>query len=221
MASSPPTIALALQGGGSHGAFTWGVLDRLLQEVAANRLRVAAISGSSAGAINAALTVSGLVAGRSRHRKAEAVRLLARAVASRLPGGQSAVLRRTRSLRRRQPRLVADHHRHGGDRPGRLAIHQPVLRRRARTTARADFSSRRSRCAERGHRAEAVRRGHGCRQQRPGHLHPAGHLHRRAARLRLPADRVQGGHHRRRDLLGRRLSRQSTRWRRCSTTPRI
>jgi NTE family protein len=63
MASSPPTIALALQGGGSHGAFTWGVLDRLLQEVAANRLRIAAISGSSAGAINAALTVSGLVQG--------------------------------------------------------------------------------------------------------------------------------------------------------------
>ena len=63
MASSPPTIALALQGGGSHGAFTWGVLDRLLQEVAENRLHIAAISGSSAGAINAALTVSGLVQG--------------------------------------------------------------------------------------------------------------------------------------------------------------
>jgi NTE family protein len=63
MASSPPTIVLALQGGGSHGAFTWGVLDCLLQEVAANRLRVAAISGSSAGAINAALTISGLVQG--------------------------------------------------------------------------------------------------------------------------------------------------------------
>jgi NTE family protein len=61
MASPPPTIGLALQGGGSHGAFTWGVLDRLLQEVAADRLRITAISGSSAGAINAALTVSGLV----------------------------------------------------------------------------------------------------------------------------------------------------------------
>ncbi len=58
-----PTIALALQGGGSHGAFTWGVLDRLLQEVAADRLHLAAISGSSAGALNAALAVSGLVQG--------------------------------------------------------------------------------------------------------------------------------------------------------------
>jgi NTE family protein len=58
-----PTVALALQGGGSHGAFTWGVLDRLLQEVAAGQLRISAISGTSAGAVNAALTATGLVQG--------------------------------------------------------------------------------------------------------------------------------------------------------------
>ncbi len=58
-----PAVALALQGGGTHGAFTWGVLDRLLQEVAAGRLRFSAISGTSAGGFNAALTVSGLVLG--------------------------------------------------------------------------------------------------------------------------------------------------------------
>jgi NTE family protein len=63
MTRQPPTIALALQGGGSHGSFTWGVLDRLLEEVAADRPRIAAISGSSAGAINAALATSGLVQG--------------------------------------------------------------------------------------------------------------------------------------------------------------
>jgi len=63
MPDEPPTIALGLQGGGSHGAFTWGVLDRPLEDVAADRLRVAAISGSSAGALNAALTVSGLMQG--------------------------------------------------------------------------------------------------------------------------------------------------------------
>jgi NTE family protein len=63
MATLPPTIGLALQGGGSHGAFTWGVLDRLLQEVAAGTFRIGAISGSSAGAMNAALTVAGLVTG--------------------------------------------------------------------------------------------------------------------------------------------------------------
>ena len=72
--TSPPTVALALQGGGSHGAFTWGVLDRLLQDIAANRLRFSAISGTSAGALNAALTVSGLIQGgpdRARRKLAQ------------------------------------------------------------------------------------------------------------------------------------------------------
>jgi NTE family protein len=55
-----PAVALALQGGGSHGAFTWGVLDRLLEEVAAGRLHFAGFSGASAGAINAALCATGL-----------------------------------------------------------------------------------------------------------------------------------------------------------------
>jgi NTE family protein len=74
MPHEPPAIALALQGGGSHGAFAWGVLDRLLQDVAADRLRVVAISGTSAGALNAALTVSGLVQGGpdlARHKLEE------------------------------------------------------------------------------------------------------------------------------------------------------
>ena len=44
-------INLALQGGGAHGAFTWGVLDRLLEE---SELEVAGISGTSAGALNGA-----------------------------------------------------------------------------------------------------------------------------------------------------------------------
>ena len=42
-------IDLALQGGGSHGAFTWGVLDRLLED---ERLEIEGISGTSAGAMN-------------------------------------------------------------------------------------------------------------------------------------------------------------------------
>jgi len=49
-------IDLALQGGGSHGAFTWGVLDRLLEEP---WLQIEAISGTSAGAMNAAVLVDG------------------------------------------------------------------------------------------------------------------------------------------------------------------
>jgi NTE family protein len=53
-------IDLALQGGGSHGAFTWGVLDRLLEEP---WLEIAAISGTSAGAMNAAILADGWTAG--------------------------------------------------------------------------------------------------------------------------------------------------------------
>jgi NTE family protein len=58
-----PSLALALQGGGTHGAFSWGVLDRLLEEIEAGRLRVNALSGASAGAINAALFAGGLTSG--------------------------------------------------------------------------------------------------------------------------------------------------------------
>ena len=57
-AARRPSVAidLALQGGGSHGAFTWGVLDRLLEEP---WIRIEAISGTSAGAMNAAVLADG------------------------------------------------------------------------------------------------------------------------------------------------------------------
>ena len=55
-ASKPLLIDLALQGGGSHGAFTWGVLDRLIEEP---WLKIDGISGTSAGAMNAAVMASG------------------------------------------------------------------------------------------------------------------------------------------------------------------
>ena len=53
-------VDLALQGGGAHGAFTWGVLDRLLEE---KRLRIDGISGTSAGAMNAAALADGYTDG--------------------------------------------------------------------------------------------------------------------------------------------------------------
>ena len=57
----PPTeLSLALQGGGSFGAFAWGVLDRLLEE---EGVAFDAVSGSSAGAVNAVLVASGLIEG--------------------------------------------------------------------------------------------------------------------------------------------------------------
>lgn len=55
MTKSKP-IALALQGGGAHGAFTWGVLDKLLED---GRLNISAITGTSAGAMNAAVLAQG------------------------------------------------------------------------------------------------------------------------------------------------------------------
>ena len=57
---NPLLIDLALQGGGAHGAFTWGVLDRLLEE---EDLRIEGISGTSAGAMNAAVLVDGYMDG--------------------------------------------------------------------------------------------------------------------------------------------------------------
>lgn len=53
-------INLGLQGGGAHGAFTWGVLDRLLQE---DGLEICGMSGTSAGALNGAALKSGMVTG--------------------------------------------------------------------------------------------------------------------------------------------------------------
>jgi len=61
-------VAVALQGGGAHGAFTWGVLDRLLQEP---DFEIVGISGTSAGAMNAGILADGLRrGGASEARKA-------------------------------------------------------------------------------------------------------------------------------------------------------
>ena len=59
-AREPLLIDLALQGGGSHGAYTWGVLDRLLEET---WLEIEAVSGTSAGAMNDAVLASGYAKG--------------------------------------------------------------------------------------------------------------------------------------------------------------
>jgi NTE family protein len=53
-------LAIALQGGGSHGAYTWGVLDALLAD---ERIQVEGFSGTSAGAMNATACAQGIIAG--------------------------------------------------------------------------------------------------------------------------------------------------------------
>jgi len=55
--TGPKTVDLALQGGGAHGALTWGVLDRLLSD---DRIAISSISGTSAGAMNAVVVADGL-----------------------------------------------------------------------------------------------------------------------------------------------------------------
>jgi NTE family protein len=86
--STTKRINLALQGGGAHGAFTWGVLDHLLDD---ERLSVEGISGTSAGAVNAVMLADGL----ARGGRAEAKKRLAdfwRAVSS---NGQLTSLQRS------------------------------------------------------------------------------------------------------------------------------
>ena len=61
-------VALALQGGGSHGAFTWGVLDRILDDPT---IEIIGVTGTSAGAMNAAALVGGLLRGGAQQAREE------------------------------------------------------------------------------------------------------------------------------------------------------
>jgi len=85
----PRRLSLALQGGGSFGAFTWGALDRLLEE---RGIAFDAISGSSAGAVNAVLLASGLIEGGREGAKARLERFWRRmsAAAAFLPSASLA-----------------------------------------------------------------------------------------------------------------------------------
>ena len=89
-------INLALQGGGAHGAFTWGVLDHLLED---GRLEIDGISGASAGAVNAVMLADGLARGgadAARQRLADFWR--AASFDGALPDRQRAVIDRLMSF---------------------------------------------------------------------------------------------------------------------------
>ena len=90
-AERPRRLSLALQGGGSFGAFTWGVLDRLLEEPS---VALDAISGASAGAVNAALLTAGLIEGGRTEAKARLERFWKRMseAAAFLPSGDGSGL---------------------------------------------------------------------------------------------------------------------------------
>ena len=61
-------LSLGLQGGGAHGAFSWGVIDRLLED---GRVEIEAISGTSAGAMNAVVAADGLAEGGPERARAK------------------------------------------------------------------------------------------------------------------------------------------------------
>jgi len=89
-------INLALQGGGAHGAFTWGVIDHLLED---GRIHIAGVSGTSAGAMNAVMLADGLArGGREEARKRLAEFWRAASIGGDLPGPQRAVLDRMLAL---------------------------------------------------------------------------------------------------------------------------
>ena len=60
-------VSLALQGGGAHGAFAWGVMDKILED---GRLEIEGLSGTSAGSMNAAVAAYGLIKGPDGAREA-------------------------------------------------------------------------------------------------------------------------------------------------------
>lgn len=85
-------LNLALQGGGAHGAFTWGVLDALLED---GRIAIDSVSGTSAGAMNGAAMITGLTVGgpeAARERMERFWRLMSRV--ARLAPGQATPMER-------------------------------------------------------------------------------------------------------------------------------
>jgi NTE family protein len=95
-AVSTKRINLALQGGGAHGAFTWGVLDHLLAD---ERLSIEGVSGTSAGAVNAVMLADGLARGgreEAQQRLADFWR--AASSAGNLPSLQRAAIERLLSF---------------------------------------------------------------------------------------------------------------------------
>jgi NTE family protein len=94
--STTKRVNLALQGGGAHGAFTWGVLDQLLTD---DRLSIEGISGTSAGAVNAVMLADGLArGGREEARKRLADFWRAASSTGNLPALQREALQRLLSF---------------------------------------------------------------------------------------------------------------------------
>ena len=121
--SAAKPLNLALQGGGSHGALTWGVLDRLLED---ERIDIVETSGTSAGAMNAVVLADGFAARRPRGGAGGAGGVLegGERRGALLAGAADLVGPDERAL---QPRPLAGVPDDGGDRAAVLALRaQPV-----------------------------------------------------------------------------------------------
>lgn len=84
--SHRPRTALALQGGGAHGAFTWGALDRLLED----GLSFDSVTGVSSGAMIAAMAVQGVVHNGNSGARAAVTKLWTRVAGAQIFGGNNA-----------------------------------------------------------------------------------------------------------------------------------
>ncbi len=199
---APVLVDFALQGGGSHGAFTWGVLDRLLEEP---WLKIDGISGTSAGAMNAAVLADGFAEGGAEGARAALERYWRYvSEAARFSPFQRSPLDRVLG------RWTLDH--------SPLFVTMDIM---SRLFSPYDLNPRGSNPL-RGILEKLIdfERLQGCADQAVHHRHQCAHRagarlpqcrdHAgRAAGLGLSSDDVSGGRDRRRDLLGRRLFRQS------------
>ena len=99
------TVSLALQGGGAHGAFTWGVLDAILED---GRLAIEAVTGASAGAMNAVVMVEGWLNGGIDGARSQLETFWRKAsIGSSLSPLQRALLRQMLGYWRNQPWMSA------------------------------------------------------------------------------------------------------------------
>ncbi len=194
--TAPRLLNLALQGGGAHGAFTWGVLDALLED---GRVAFDGLSGTSAGAMNAVVLAQGWMAGGR-------------------DGARAALRRFWTTLADTMPLDVTRHDADGG-------VHlAPAVRfwmAWAHYVTPAQFNpldvnplrdiARRPgglRAPARRVAVPAVRRGDACRFGSAAPVRCARAERGRGAGIGLPAGRVPRAQHRRLHVLGRRLCRQ-------------
>ena len=195
-------VNLALQGGGAHGAFTWGVLDHLLED---GRLAVEGISGTSAGAVNAVMLADGLKRGgpeEARKRLADFWR--AASLGGDLPAVQRAVTDRLFSLLPSEGSPTFDWLNAWSNYLSPYDVNPLNINPLKDLIERfVDFD---------GLRADArgnLHRRHQCADRPPAYFPAREDFRRSGDGLGLPAGGVPRGRDRRRALLGRRLSRQS------------